>query len=117
MPVRSSSLQIAPSGLEIAVDTMLLNVLLVFVGSVVGSIGSSSVVLYLLRRRDKVQELIERNNRIADGMVLQSEAITLMLDALHDAGITNGNGSAMRQKITDYLMRNTSAGYHIREGA
>lgn len=98
-------------------DSMLLNVVLVFVGSVIGSIGSSSVVLYLLKRRDKVQELIERNNRIADGMVLQSEAVMMMLDALHESGITNGNGSAMKQRIQDYLMRNTSDGYHVRERA
>ena len=95
-------------------DSMLLNVVLVFVGSVIGSIGSSSVVLYLLKRRDKVQELIERNNRIADGMVLQSEAVMMMLDALHESGITNGNGSEMKQRIQDYLMRNTSDGYHVK---
>lgn len=99
---------------DTAVDSMLLNVVLVFAGSVIGSIGSSSVVLYLLKRRDKVQELIERNNRIADGMVLQSEAVMMMLDALHESGITNGNGSEMKQKIQEYLMRNTSEGYHVK---
>lgn len=92
---------------------MLLNVILVFIGSLVGSIGSSSVLLYLLKRRDKVENLVIHNNRIAEGMALQSEAIVMMLDALHDAGITNGNGTDMKEKIHDYLMRNTVNGYTI----
>ena len=92
---------------------MLLNVLLVFVGSVIGSIGSSQVLLYLLRRKDKVESLAVHNDRIAEGMAIQSEAIVMMLDALRDAGITNGNGSAMKQKINEYLMKNTINGYKV----
>ena len=94
-------------------DTMFLNVILVFVGSVIGSIGSSSVLLYLLKRRDKIESLAEHNNRIAEGLALQSEAVIMMLDALHDANIVNGNGQAMKQKINDYLMKNTANGYKI----
>lgn len=94
-------------------DSMFLNVILVFVGSVIGSIGSSSIVLYLLRRRDKVEELVTHNNRLAEGMALQSEAVIMMLDAMHDKGIVNGNGQQMKQKINDYLMRNTAKGYKI----
>lgn len=94
-------------------DTMFLNVILVFAGSVIGSIGSSSIVLYLLKRRDKVEELITHNNRLAEGMALQSEAVIMMLDAMHDKGIVNGNGQAMKQKINDYLMKNTANGYRM----
>lgn len=94
-------------------DSMLLNVILVFVGSVIGSIGSSSIVLYMLKRRDRVAELVERNNRIADGMVLQSEAVMMMLDALNESGITNGNGMEMKHRIQEYLMKNTYNGYHV----
>ena len=94
-------------------DTMFLNVILVFAGSVIGSIGSSSIVLYLLKRRDKVEELITHNNRLAEGMALQSEAVIMMLDAMHDAKIVNGNGQQMKQKINDYLMRNTANGYRM----
>lgn len=94
-------------------DNMLLNVVLVFVGSVIGSIGSSQVLLYLLRRKDKVESLAVHNDRIAEGMAIQSEAIVMMLDALHDKGIVNGNGAAMKQKINDYLMKNTINGYKV----
>lgn len=94
-------------------DSMFLNVILVFVGSVIGSIGSSSIVLYMLKRRDKVEELVTHNNRLAEGMALQSEAVIMMLDAMHDKGIVNGNGQAMKQKINDYLMKNTANGYRI----
>lgn len=94
-------------------DTMFLNVILVFAGSVIGSIGSSSIVLYLLKRRDKVEELITHNNRLAEGMALQSEAVIMMLDAMHDKGIVNGNGQQMKQKINDYLMKNTANGYRM----
>lgn len=92
---------------------MLLNVILVFIGSVIGSIGSSSVVVYLLKRKDKVESLAEHNNRIAEGLALQSEAVIMMLDALHDKGIVNGNGQQMKQKINDYLMKNTANGYKV----
>lgn len=94
-------------------DTVFLNVILVFAGSVIGSIGSSSIVLYLLKRRDKVEELVTHNNRLAEGMALQSEAVIMMLDAMHDKGIVNGNGQQMKQKINDYLMRNTANGYRM----
>ena len=94
-------------------DTVFLNVILVFAGSVIGSIGSSSIVLYLLKRRDKVEELVTHNNRLAEGMALQSEAVIIMLDAMHDKGIVNGNGQQMKQKINDYLMRNTANGYRM----
>ena len=94
-------------------DSMLLSVILVFIGSVIGSIGSSSVVVYLLKRRDKIEELTIHNNRLAEGMALQSEAVIMMLDAMHDKGIVNGNGQAMKQKINDYLMKNTANGYRI----
>lgn len=96
-------------------DTMFLNVILVFVGSVIGSIGSSSIVLYMLKRRDKVEELVRHNDRIAEGLALQSEAVIMMLDAMHDKGIVNGNGTAMKQKIHDYLMKNTANGYKIND--
>ena len=97
----------------IVMDSMLLNVILVFIGSVIGSIGSSSVIVYLLKRRDKVEELVIHNNRLAEGMALQSEAVIMMLDALHEKGITNGNGAEMKKRINEYLMRNTAKGYSI----
>lgn len=93
----------------------LLNILMVFVGSLIGSVGSSTVLLYLLRRRDKVEELIIHNNRIAEGLALMSECQIMMLDAMHDKGIVNGNGQAMKERINSYMMKNTSNGYRVRE--
>lgn len=93
----------------------LLNILLVFIGSVIGSVGSSTVILYLIKRRDKVADLIEHNNRIAEGLALMSECQIMMLDAMHDKGIVNGNGQAMKEKINTYMMKNTVNGYHIRD--
>lgn len=115
-----NELQISSSPLlkeTAGMDSMFLNVILVFVGSVIGSIGSSSIVLYMLKRRDKVEELVIHNNRLAEGMALQSEAVIMMLDAMHDANIVNGNGTAMKQKINDYLMKNTANGYRINGGS
>lgn len=95
-------------------ELTLINILLVFVGSVIGSIGSSSVLLYLIKRRDKIEDLVIHHNRIADGLALQSECLVTIIDALHDAKIINGNGEAMKKKINDYLMRNTNSGYTIK---
>lgn len=96
-------------------DTMFLNVILVFIGSVIGSIGSSSIVLYLIKRRDKVSDLVIHNNRLAEGMVLQSECLVTIIDALHDKQIINGDGQDMKKRINEYLMRNTAKGYSIDE--
>lgn len=93
----------------------LINIILVFIGSIIGSVGSSTVLLYLLRRRDKVEELIIHNNRIAEGLALMSECQIMMLDAMHDKGIVNGNGQAMKERINSYMMKNTSNGYRVRE--
>lgn len=96
-------------------DSMFLNVILVFIGSVIGSIGSSSIVLYLIKRRDKISDLVIHNNRLAEGMVLQSECLVTIIDALHDKQIINGDGQDMKKRINEYLMRNTAKGYSIDE--
>lgn len=94
-------------------DSMLLNVILVFVGSLIGSIGSSSVLLYLLKRKDRVEELAERNNRIGEALNLVMETQVLLIDTLREGGVLNGEGKAMKEKIEDYLATCTKKGFMI----
>ena len=94
---------------------MLLNVILVFLGSIIGSIGSSSVLLYLLRRKDRVEDLVRHNDRIAEGLALQSEAMVFVLDALHEKGIVNGNSDGIRSRVNEYMRNCTFKGYSIKE--
>lgn len=92
---------------------MMLEVMLVFIGGVIGSLSSSGVIMHLMKRHDKVEELVEKNNRIAEGLALMSECEIMMLDALHDKGIVNGNGENMRSRIQEFMLKNTNNGYKI----
>lgn len=94
-------------------DNMLLNVLLVFVGSVIGSIGSSQVLLYLLRRKDKVESLAIRNNRLGEAVNLLMEVNMMMIDVLHNAKLVNGDGDALKSKIEEYLAECTKKGFFV----
>lgn len=94
-------------------DSMFLNVILVFIGSVIGSIGSSSVVLYLLKRRDTVEELTIHNNRLGDAVNLLMETEIMLIDILHENKIINGDGAKLRQKIEDYLSECTKKGFFV----
>lgn len=90
---------------------MLLNVILVFVGSVVGSIGSSSIVLYLIKRKDRIEDLAVRNNRLGEAVNLLMETEIMLIDVLHQAKVINGNGDALKKKIEDYLAECTRKGF------
>ena len=94
-------------------DTMFLNVILVFVGSVIGSIGSSSIVLYMLKRKDRVEELTIHNNRLGEAVNLLMETNMMMIDVLHEAKLVNGNGDELKKKIENYLADCTKKGFII----
>lgn len=91
----------------------LINILLVFAGSVIGSIGSSSIVLYLIRRRDRVEELTVHNNRLGEAVNLLMETNIMMIDVLHEAKLVNGQGDKLKKKIEDYLAECTKKGFII----
>lgn len=94
-------------------DSMLLNVILVFIGSLIGSIGSSSVLLYLLKRRDKIEDLAIHNNRLGEAVNLLMETNIMMIEILHDAKLINGNGDKLKSKIEDYLAECTKKGFFV----
>ena len=91
----------------------MLEIVVALLGTIVGSISSSSVILHFVKRHDRVEELIEKNNRIAEGLALMSECQMMVLDALHEKGIVNGNGTEMKKKINSYMMKNTNNGYRV----
>lgn len=92
---------------------MLLNVILVFIGSLVGSIGSSSIVLYMLKRKDRVEELTIHNNRLGEAVNLLMETNMMMIDVLHEAKLVNGNGDELKKKIENYLADCAKKGFII----
>lgn len=91
----------------------LLNILLVFAGTLVGSIGSSSVVLYMLKRRDKVEDLISHNNRMGEAIDLLMETQMALIDTLHENGTINGQGKILRDKILEYQSECTRKGFVV----
>lgn len=91
----------------------LLNILLVFAGTLIGSIGSSSVVLYMLKRRDKVESLAIHNNRLGEAIDLLMETQLELIDTLHENGTINGQGKILRDKIRDYQSKCMSKGFVV----
>ena len=69
-------------------------------------LAGNGILMYFIRRKDKVSTLAKMNNRQAAQITMLTTAIMAVLesqeslvDALQDTGILNGNSA----KITNYL--------------
>lgn len=90
-----------------------LNIILVFVGAVIGSMSSSSVLLHILKRKDVTEKLVVKNNRLGEAVNLLLETEMVLIDALHNAKIINGDGESVKKKIEDYLTECTKNGFML----
>jgi len=78
-------------------------IMIALVGALLAGDG---IILYMLKRRDKVIHLCELNNRQGRELVVLSttmdnvlEAQELLVDALHDKDILNGNSVPIKEKL------------------
>lgn len=92
-----------------------LNIVMVFIGGVIGTLASSGVILHLLKRNDKVMDLVEHNNRQAEGLTLVSKALITIVDKLHDQKILNGEGERIKEELHTYLFNSTKSGFYMKE--
>lgn len=78
-----------------------------------GTIGG--IIMYLIKRKDRVLELIEKTDRQAEGINTISTSLLMLLEALHEQGVINGQSEHIRKELNNYLIECTSKGYYVRK--
>lgn len=75
----------------------------------------SSVLMWYLKRTDKVEALNKISDRQAEGIAVLTEGFLVLLEALHRSGIINGESEHVRKDIELYLLKNTKNGLYTRK--
>lgn len=70
----------------------------------------SSVLLYFIKRRDRLEDLEKSVARQGEGIAVLTEGFVVLLEALHRQGIVNGESEHVRKSMNDYLLKNTKNG-------
>ena len=70
----------------------------------------SSVVMYFVKRRDRINDLEKAVSRQGEGIAVLTEGFVVLLDALHKKGMVNGESEHVRKSMSDYLLKNTKNG-------
>lgn len=70
----------------------------------------SSVVMYFVKRRDRINDLEKAVSRQGEGIAVLTEGFVVLLDALHKKGMVNGESEHVRKSMNDYLLKNTKNG-------
>lgn len=94
-------------------DMTVLDLILVFVGGVIGSLGSSGVLMYVIKKKDITNEIVEKNNRIGEAIDLIMESNIMLIEALREKQILNGEGKKIRDMLESYLRNNTKKGFIV----
>lgn len=71
----------------------------------------SSVLLYFIKRRDRIGELEKSVARQGEGVAVLTEGFLVLLEALHKKGMVNGESEHIRKNMNDYLLKNTKNGF------
>ena len=100
-------------GVLTEMDMTVLDLILVFVGGVIGSLGSSGVLMYVIKKRDVTNEIVEKNNRIGEAVDLIIEANIVLVEALREKQVLNGEGKKIREMLEKYLRKNTRNGFIV----
>lgn len=76
----------------------------------------SSLLMFYLKRTDKVETLNKISDRQAEGIAVLTEGFLVLLEALHKSGVINGESEHVRKDIEAYLLKNTQNGLYTRRG-
>lgn len=93
----------------------MIDLVFVLIGTIIGSLSCSSVLLYVMKRRDKVETLVVHNNRLGTAVELIMETQMVLIDALSEQNILNGEGRELKRKIHEYMMESTTKGFAIKD--
>lgn len=72
--------------------------------------GTSAIVLYRLKRKDKVEQLLRTVERQSEGIACLVRSQVLIAEVLHAKGMINGESEKIRQQLQEYLVSCTQRG-------
>lgn len=78
----------------------------------IGGGGFGGILMYLIKRSDRVADLEKKNDRQADGIEALSRSMLILVDVLHDKGLINGESEKVREQLQSYLFKCTTNGYY-----
>ena len=80
----------------------------------------TAIVNKILSRKSDVStlskscsDLIKNCDRQAEGLSVVMESLAILLEAMHEKGIVNGESEHVRQSINNYLMTCTERGLYM----
>lgn len=88
--------------------------------AVLSSGAFTAIVNKILSRKSDVStlskscsELIKNCDRQAEGLSVVMESLEILLEAMHEKGLVNGESEHVRQSINNYLMTCTERGLYM----
>ena len=91
------------------------NLILPLVTSLLASGGVSGVLMYYLRKKDRVAQLEKITDRQAEGIAVMTEAFLVLIEALHKRGLVNGESEHIRRDLEEYLLKCTENGLYTKK--
>lgn len=83
--------------------------------ALVSSGSVSGLVLYFLKRHDKIEDIRKNNDRQAEGIAVLTEGFALLLEALHKRGLINGESEHIRKDLDAYLLKCAKNGLYSKK--
>lgn len=93
---------------------MLEEIFLPVVIALISSGTVSSILIAWMKRRDRTLRLSKNANRQADGIVVITETLLDLVDALHEKGVINGQSEHIRRRLHGYLLECTEKGFYMK---
>ncbi len=79
-----------------------------------GQVLGGGVLLWWLKRRDRISQVVERVNRNGEFQGLVLDTLQVVMKALREGHI-NGESERMEERIREYLTKRASDGFLMKE--
>lgn len=80
--------------------------------AVSASFASSGIVMYYIKKHDRVSQIEKHFDRLSEGITLSLENDTVIFEAMRKGHI-NGESEAQEHKMQEYFFRNSVKGFHL----
>lgn len=91
---------------------MVNQIILIIIASVFSAGTTGNIIMYLIKKHDRIEELEKTVSRIAEGLQLGLENDIVIFNALRHNHI-NGESEAQEKKMNDYFYNCTSKGMNV----
>lgn len=75
--------------------------------------GTSAIILYRLKRKDKVERLVKVVSRQSEGIGCLVKSQIMLTEALHQKGLLDGEAERIRKQLQEYLLECTGSGFAV----